>query len=64
MSSKEELIESFKRILWLEKQMKDNYSSYEGIVEDEVILNILNEIETDEARHINMAERILSILQK
>ena len=64
MSSKEELIESFKRILWLEKQMKENYSFYESVVEDEVLLNIMNEIETDEARHINMAERILSILKR
>ena len=64
MSSREELIESFKRILWLEKQMKENYSFYESVVQDEVLLNVINEIETDEARHINMAERILTILQK
>lgn len=64
MNSREELIESFKRILWLEKQMKDNYSFYRNAIQDEIFLNIIGEIEADEARHINIAERILSILRK
>ncbi|UCG34909.1 MAG: hypothetical protein JSW17_05305 [Candidatus Omnitrophota bacterium] len=64
MNSREELIESFKRILWLEKEMKDNYSSYRNAMQDEILLSVISEIEADEARHINMAEGILSILKR
>lgn len=62
MSSKKELAQSFERILWLEEQMKNNYASYKQYLSDEKILSILGQIEKDESRHINMAQRIITIL--
>ena len=64
MSSRSGLIESFKRIAWLERTMKDDYAAYRDLVSDKEILDKLYEIENDESRHINMAQRILSILEK
>ena len=64
MSSRVELIESFKRIAWLERKMKDDYATYRDLISDEEVLGALCEIENDEIRHINMATRILSILEK
>lgn len=62
MNFKEELIEACKRILWLEKEMKQNYSTYSNYLSDEDLLRTIKEIENDEVRHINMAQGILSIL--
>jgi len=64
MNSKEELIKSCERILWIEKEINRKYASYQNHLSDENLLKSLKEIEDDEARHINMAERILSILRK
>ena len=64
MNYKEELLAAGKRILYMEKQMRDDYAMYIGYLSDQDILDSIKEIEADEIRHINMAERILSILQK
>lgn len=64
MNSKEKLLENFKRILWLENQMKEAYSYYGSCLDDKGLLRSIKEIEDDEIRHINMAERIVSILQR
>ena len=64
MNSKEELLQACERILYLERQMLDIYSMYSNYLSDQNLLNSIKEIEADEARHINMAERILSILRK
>ncbi len=63
MSSNKELLELFKRVLWIEKQMKESYSIYKNMLSDKSLIDTLQTIESDEARHINMAERIVSILQ-
>ena len=62
MSSKGKLIESFRRILWLEEQMKKDYAYYKQSLSDDKILDTLSHIEADEIRHINMAKRIMTIL--
>ena len=64
MNTKNELIDAVKRIEWLERQMRDSYAAYKGLVQDEALLRELKAIEADEIRHMNMSERILSILQK
>jgi len=64
MSTKKELIDMCGRILWIEKQMKESYSIYSSMLKDDEMVSALKEIESDEVRHINMAERILSILSK
>ena len=46
----------------MEKEMKDSYANYENLLTDQGLLKILKEIEADEVRHINMAQRVLSIL--
>ena len=63
MSSKEELVEVFNRILWAENEMYGNYQNYSSLSND-YICQALKAIEDDEARHINMVEQILSILKK
>ena len=62
MSSKQELIEAFQRVLWAEKQMRSSYAAY-GTLADEKIRKILKEIESDEVRHANMASQVISILK-
>tara|TARA_Y100000031_G_C7992622_1_gene279902 strand:- start:144 stop:341 length:198 start_codon:yes stop_codon:yes gene_type:complete len=62
MNTKQELTKMCERILWLEKEMKDSYANYENLLTDQGLLKILKEIEADEVRHINMAQRVLSIL--
>ncbi len=62
MNSKEELLTAAQRILYAEKQMRDDYARYISYLTDEDILNSIKKIEADEIRHINMAERILTIL--
>lgn len=62
MSSRGELLEAFKRILWLEEQMRNDYAYYRKLLSDERIMDTLSKIEADETRHINMAKRIISIL--
>jgi len=64
MSSRKELIDSFKRIAWIERQMRDLYAGYKESLSDEALINRIGEIESDEARHMNMAQGILSILEK
>jgi hypothetical protein len=64
MSTRVELIETFKRIAWLEERMKTDYASYRDSVSDEEMLKILSTIEDDEIRHMNMAQRTLTILEK
>ena len=64
MNSKTELVDACKRILWLEQEMRNSYASYRGLLKDEALLLAIKQIEDDEIRHINMSERILSILQK
>ena len=62
MNSKAEFIEAFKRILWLEKQMKGSYSQYKKIISDKPLLVAIKAIEDDEARHINMAEQLIALV--
>ncbi len=62
MNSKAEFVEAFKRILWLENQMKNSYSQYKKIISDKPLLTAIKAIEDDEARHINMAERLISLV--
>ena len=64
MNSKIELIEACKRILWLEKEMRDSYAFYKNILSDESMKSAIKEIENDEIRHMNLSEKILTILQK
>lgn len=64
MNTKEGLISACERILWLERAMKDSYSYYANNMHDEKAKEAIREIEADEARHVNMAEKILSILKK
>ena len=64
MNSKEGLLKAGKRILYAEKQMRDDYARYISYLTDEGILSSIKAIEADEIRHINMAERIITILQK
>ena len=64
MNSREELIETYERILRLEKDMRDGYLNYITHLSDKELLKKINEIKDDEIRHINMAERIISILRK
>jgi len=63
MSTKKELLETSEMILWLERAMCDDYSRYAQYIKDERILKALKEIEDDESRHINMAQRMVSILK-
>ncbi len=62
MNSKAQILEAAQRMLWAEKEMKALYSQYSQFLKDESILKIIKEIETDEAMHVNMAERVISIL--
>jgi hypothetical protein len=62
MNTKQELTKICERILWLEKEMKDSYANYGNLVTDQGLVKTLKEIEADGARHINMAQRVLSIL--
>ena len=64
MSSKDKLLESCKRILWLEQEMRSSYASYKDLLTDAELKETVAKIEQDEARHINMAENILSLLRK
>ncbi len=62
--TKEELLNIAKKGLWLEEEMRDIYASYKGMIDDERLANTMQEIEADEMRHINMINRVISILQK
>jgi VIT1/CCC1 family predicted Fe2+/Mn2+ transporter len=64
MNSREQLLDSFKRIAWLERKMRDDYAAYRALIAGEEINEALGEIENDEIRHMNMAQRVLSILEK
>ena len=64
MGSREELLEVCKRILWTEKEMFNLYRDYISMLGDQSIIESLNRIEADEARHINMANRLVAILSK
>ena len=64
MSTRAELIDAFKRIAWLEERMKKDYASYRDSISDPEMLKILSAIEDDEIRHMNMAQRVLGILEK
>lgn len=63
MRTRDDLINSWKRILWIENEMRDQYASCRELVDDNMA-RLLAAMEDDEKRHINMAERILSILRK
>ena len=62
--TKEELLKIAEKGRWLEEQMREIYASYKGLLEDQNLTKAMEEIEADEARHINMIERVVSILQK
>lgn len=62
--TKAELLNIANKGLWLEKEMRDIYTSYKGMLEDKELANAMQEIESDEIRHINMISRVVSILQK
>ena len=64
MNSKSEFIEACTRIQWLEREMRDSYAAYKNLVSDPALLNTLAEIEKDEIRHMNMSEKILTLLQQ
>jgi len=64
MNTRKELISACERILWLEKAVKDDYSYYASSLHDEKIKEVIRGIETDESRHIKIAKKILSILEK
>lgn len=64
MNTRKEALELFERMLWIEKEMKDSYSTYKNIVSDQVLRNTMGNIENDESRHINMVENLIAILRK
>jgi len=64
MSSKQSLVEICQRMLWLDKEMERNYSDYKSFLSDPELIKIFELLQADEARHVNMEQRILTILQK
>ena len=64
MNSKKGLIDACKRVLWVEKEMRDAYSIYRGMLSDPSLKAAVSGMEQDESRHVNLAEKIIAILQE
>ena len=64
MSTRQDLIDRCNRMLWLDREMQRTYMGLAGLLSDKELLNAIKEMQADEARHVNMEERILSILSK
>lgn len=64
MKERKDFINACERILWLEKEMMQGYQAYKKFFRDEKITGVFEGLAKDEARHINMAERILVILRQ
>lgn len=64
MSSRAELLDIAKRMLWLDKEMEKNYAQYSDYLSDTGILKIIRRIHDDEVRHVNIGEKIVSILSR
>ncbi len=63
MYSKEALSDIFERILQFEKDAKTVYDDCIEKLDDETAINILQSISNDEKGHIELAKRLIELIQ-
>lgn len=64
MYSREALTEIFQRILQFEEDAKALYDDYIEELDDENIINILRSISNEEKGHIELAKRLVELIQE
>ncbi|GAX60512.1 hypothetical protein SCALIN_C13_0023 [Candidatus Scalindua japonica] len=64
MYSREALFDIFERILQFEKDAKTVYDDCIEKLEDETAINILQSIRNEEKGHIELAKRLIELIQE
>ena len=63
MYSKEALADIFERVLQFEKDAKAAYDDCIAKLDDETAINILQSISNEEKGHIELAKRLIELIQ-